>query len=182
MKSQWMLATVFAACAVTVGCGSEGDEGGGSVVFQTSLPLEKKVSELSDGELKTLCKELTAAEDTSLAATEQRLCAFAAELSDGFESGSCQATFDKCMGAEHEAVGKKYTAKDYSDEGVECDFPSDCEATVEELRRCYEWDMNATADYYDSFSCEGEGELPGDADQLPEPCKALQTKCPAFFQ
>jgi hypothetical protein len=182
MKSQWMFG-VFAACALAGACGSDKDDAAeGAVVIETTLPLDKKVSELGDADFKQLCKEVIAAEDTALGATQERYCALSAELSEGFEAGSCQKTYDTCLSEEHKAVGKKWTANDYG-EGVECDFPSGCDATVAELKRCYEWDLSTERDAYDGFSCkDGEPTDAEEPEQIPEQCKALHDKCPAVFE
>jgi hypothetical protein len=184
MRVQSLLSAVVLFQMLNACGGNDDSDSRKETKIESSVQGEKQLNKLSADEHTTLCREIIATEATAIAATVHSSCGSAAEDAESENEGTCQKTLDNCIAHPSKEVGHKFKSTDQeiivATPAEDCDdmVPSNCSATVDELVRCFNYDLTIENDYYESFTCDGDEP---DEETIPADCKAFATKCPDYF-
>ncbi len=145
--------------------------------FDTGLPEDKKLSEVTEADAATACASFDAQSVNFEEDFKNFACFFGGVFTALFTDKSpatCEASVEQCLQEEPE------------EDDQECVFePTDCEATVGEMEACVNEQFAAIKAFNATFDCaEALAEANPEANPLePGPlCQAVQEKCPELFE
>lgn len=178
------LLTVCLVVLSLVGCGDDGDSGGGGAV-STGLDEDQQLGDVSQDEAQDLCDTLAESAEGAISASDLARfpCTIEALSSPGIvmqdgtvDRAACEAIVSECLEDSPEPA-----------QTAECDSAAvmaelaGCEATAGELEACLNASLPQIRSLLRLVSCSADlSQMPPEFAE-PAACKALDMKCPGVL-
>jgi hypothetical protein len=137
---------------------------------------DKQANELTDEELVQVCEQFQSASDSSLSAEELEYytCVLTGEITAGLDTTgmtTCEDVRDMCL-------EEPQDDPPMTEDPCANPEPTDCTATVGEIRACNQAQLDAFAEIARNAECGMTEEV---SEELPSQCDVVLEKCPNFF-
>ncbi|MFT3921344.1 MAG: hypothetical protein QM778_02295 [Myxococcales bacterium] len=157
-------------------CG--GDDDGGS----SSVSSGTKISDLSDAQEMTLCKEIADRIKPLNDGLSDFSCIIEGLTAESQGLGMCEDVANTCKSQPVEEADAGTATGD-----IDCTMSdgstADCNATVGEFRACIDAQVKQAQTLFGSITCDSDPNELNNTQTPPTPaeCKVLESKCPAFM-